>query len=204
MSRVCGTCGREQPPHDLPVCVACGARLGELLGSPPAAAAAASWLPPEAGLALAARFFDPPVVYTLSPVRWLNYLLVPWLVPLGVALMRGPGWLLGLTLALAVGCCGWAVACRRPARLRVELNPRGVLQAGRLTTWERVTGLRRGEPRRRSHEPGELWIDLPSGPPVRLTAELTSGSAIGSLRNLAELLERILEPGSPAPGAGPP
>jgi hypothetical protein len=195
MKRHCPSCLKELPDADLPVCAHCGAPLPHGGRQLPAAPSGPPVTGTETAEQLVERFFEPPLVYTVPRLHYLLYLVAPLLLPVGPLVLPPPEkyrWMLALAVGVALSLSVTLGLCFRPARVAVVLDRHGLRHQRRSFSWLAVTGTRliKDHPKRR--EPRYLDILVEPASPLRLDSRLTATAAIGSLRNLAEIIDILV------------
>ena len=220
---VCPRCGARRPAAEVAGTGAApeAGAASEAGAAPEAGAAqeatgaakteAAPHAPQASAAELAQRYFTPPVRFTPSALGFLVELAAPYLIPAATYALTlttsgetTPSWrwLRWVTAALAVVVCLAVAALRRPGRLAIVLDARGVRAGGRRRPWSDLLAVRlRHNPRgTRIEQLQLLWRDRSSTIIVR---QLAATARLSSLSNLAELLEELLEAGRAQPrGSG--
>lgn len=195
-ARLCPHCLKSLGAVALPVCPHCG-QVVPPPGDAPAATAGGLPVRGDESFDELARLFLPrPLVYEPPANLYLLEVLVAGLLvllgPVMLAVDRGQrqvafGWTcFAAAVALAV------IAVRNPGWRRVSVDRLGLRCRRGRHRWsdvERVVPI--SPPGKRQLEPAALEVHLRDGRRLRIRREWTARAAVGSLRHLAELLERL-------------
>ncbi|MBI5833056.1 MAG: hypothetical protein HZB16_12230 [Armatimonadetes bacterium] len=200
MSPRCPQCGAGPGPIELPVCPRCGTRLAAPPAAAPVAEPAAQAEPTsESRATLAARYFTPAVAYRPSLLGYLVELGAPYLIPAATYALtltadgsNAPSWLWlrWASTALAVVVCLTVAVARRPGRLAIVLDARGVRSTRGRHGWPELLSVSLAHNPRGSRVEA-LHLAWRDGSRTAIPRQLAATARLSSLPNLAALLDEV-------------